>query len=53
MLDVYSAASRRQGLPTWSRAAVVAPARHRLYRAKALELFVLDSHDQRIAVPPA
>ena len=46
-LEVYSGVSRLRGLPEWDRSKVTSPARHRLYRATATELFVLDSHDER------
>ena len=46
-LEVYSGVSRQRGLPEWDRSKVVSPAKHRLYRATAHELFVLDSHDER------
>jgi hypothetical protein len=44
-LAVYSA--HDDSLPAWTRADVLPPAKHRLYRAIATELFVLDSHDER------
>jgi pyridoxine/pyridoxamine 5'-phosphate oxidase len=46
-LEVYSAVSRQRGLPEWDRSKVTSPAKHRLYRATATELFILDSHDER------
>jgi nitroimidazol reductase NimA-like FMN-containing flavoprotein (pyridoxamine 5'-phosphate oxidase superfamily) len=49
-IEIYSERSKEQGLPVWSREAVLPPARHRLYRATASEQFVLDPHDQRISV---
>jgi len=49
-IEVFSAKSQAQGASGWSLADVQAPARHRLYRAIASEVFVLDGHDQRIAV---
>ena len=53
-LDVYAAASRAQGLADWRRADVEAPSRHRLYRATAIEHFVLSAGDERVpvAMPP-
>ena len=39
-LEVYSGVSRQRGLPEWDRSKVVSPAKHRLYRATAHELFV-------------
>ena len=46
-LEVYSGVSRQRGLPEWDRSKVTSPAEHRLYRATATELFILDSHDER------
>ena len=46
-LEVYSGVSRTRGLPEWDRSKVTSPAEHRLYRATATELFILDSHDER------
>jgi hypothetical protein len=48
-LAVYAA--QDESLPAWTRADVLPPAKHRLYRAIATELFVLDSRDQRQPVP--
>ena len=52
-LEVYSAVSRQRGLPEWDRSKVTSPTKHRLYRATASELFILDSHDTRTPVPLA
>lgn len=49
-LAVYDARSVESGLGSWDPAALRAPARHRLYRAVAVELFVLDDHDERVRV---
>ncbi|HEY7198450.1 MAG TPA: pyridoxamine 5'-phosphate oxidase family protein [Gaiellaceae bacterium] len=49
-IEIYSRRSVAQGFPAWTRDDVVAPARHRLYRAVAAEHFVLDDHDERQAV---
>jgi nitroimidazol reductase NimA-like FMN-containing flavoprotein (pyridoxamine 5'-phosphate oxidase superfamily) len=49
-IEIFARRSLEQGLPAWSRADVLPPARHRLYRATASEHFVLDPHDQRIPV---
>jgi nitroimidazol reductase NimA-like FMN-containing flavoprotein (pyridoxamine 5'-phosphate oxidase superfamily) len=49
-IDVFSRRSEAQGMRPWTRDEVVAPARHRLYRATASEHFVLDPHDQRLPV---
>ena len=48
-LAIYAA--QDESLPAWKRADVLPPAKHRLYRAIATELFVLDSRDQRQPVP--
>lgn len=49
-LAVYSARSVERGLGEWDPARLRDPARHRLYRAVALDSFVLDDHDERIRV---
>jgi pyridoxamine 5'-phosphate oxidase-like protein len=49
-IDVYSARSQAMGLSRWTPDEVRAPAPHRLYRAIATELFVIDGFDQRIPV---
>jgi nitroimidazol reductase NimA-like FMN-containing flavoprotein (pyridoxamine 5'-phosphate oxidase superfamily) len=49
-IEIFSRRSVAQGLPVWTRADVVPPARHRLYRAMVGEHFVLDSHDRRLPV---
>ena len=49
-IEVFSRRSQEQGLPAWTRADVVEPARHRLYRAVASEHFVLDAGDHRTPV---
>lgn len=51
-LAVCSAASRRAGAPPWTRADVEPPARHRLFRATVVALFVLSSGDERIQMFP-
>jgi nitroimidazol reductase NimA-like FMN-containing flavoprotein (pyridoxamine 5'-phosphate oxidase superfamily) len=50
-LAVYNARAVERGLPEWGPSKLREPARHRLYRAVAVEAFVLDDHDERIAVP--
>jgi len=50
-LQVYSEESQQVGLAPFERSSVVPPAKHRLYRATAIELFVLASDDTRTAVP--
>jgi pyridoxine/pyridoxamine 5'-phosphate oxidase len=49
-LAVYAAVSVAQGLRAWSRADVEPPAKHRLYRARAVEEYVLSALDERIPV---
>jgi nitroimidazol reductase NimA-like FMN-containing flavoprotein (pyridoxamine 5'-phosphate oxidase superfamily) len=49
-LAVYNARSVERGLAEWDRSKLREPARHRLYRAAAIEAFVLDDHDERIKV---
>ena len=49
-IGIFSRHGEAQGLRAWTREDVVSPARHRLYRATVSEHFVLDPHDQRIAV---
>jgi hypothetical protein len=49
-IEIFSRRSVEQGLPAWTPADVLPPARHRLYRATASELFVLDPHDRRVPV---
>jgi nitroimidazol reductase NimA-like FMN-containing flavoprotein (pyridoxamine 5'-phosphate oxidase superfamily) len=46
----FSRHSLAQGLPPWSAEDVVAPARHRLYRATIAERWVLGPGDRRIPV---
>ena len=49
-IEVFSRRSEAQGMRAWTREDVLAPARHRMYRATASEHFVLDPHDQRLPV---
>jgi nitroimidazol reductase NimA-like FMN-containing flavoprotein (pyridoxamine 5'-phosphate oxidase superfamily) len=49
-IEVFSGRSVEQGLPAWTRDDVLPPARHRLYRARAGEQFVLDDRDRRLPV---
>ncbi|GAB3595416.1 hypothetical protein GCM10027446_20710 [Angustibacter peucedani] len=49
-LAVFNRAAARSGLAAWSREQVTAPAKHRLYRARVLEVFVNDEHDERVPV---
>jgi pyridoxine/pyridoxamine 5'-phosphate oxidase len=46
-LAIYNARSLDRHLGEWDAAELRAPARHRLFRAVALESFVLDDHDER------
>jgi uncharacterized protein YhbP (UPF0306 family) len=50
-VHVYSEVSRQAGMGPWERSEVLPPAKHRLYRATATELFVLASDDTRTPVP--
>ena len=51
-IGIFTAAERgRSASRAWSVEDVQAPAKHRLYRATAVERFVLDDHDERVAVP--
>jgi nitroimidazol reductase NimA-like FMN-containing flavoprotein (pyridoxamine 5'-phosphate oxidase superfamily) len=49
-IEVFSRRSEGQDLGVWTREDVLPPARHRLYRAIASELFVLDPRDRRLPV---
>ena len=49
-LAVYKARSVERGLGRWDASRLQEGARHRLYQAVALEAFVLDDHDERVAV---
>ena len=49
-IATYSSVSEAKGIRAWSRAEVEGPARLRLYRATAVERFVLSGLDTRIAV---
>lgn len=49
-LEVFSAECVAQGLPAWTREQVGPGGRHRLYRARASEQFVLNERDERVAV---
>jgi nitroimidazol reductase NimA-like FMN-containing flavoprotein (pyridoxamine 5'-phosphate oxidase superfamily) len=49
-LEIYSRRSVADGGRVWGTEHVLPPARHRLYRATAREHFVLDPHDERVAV---
>ena len=47
---IFSETSQSQGAPAWSRADVEPPARLRLYRASAVQHFVLSGRDERLPV---
>jgi nitroimidazol reductase NimA-like FMN-containing flavoprotein (pyridoxamine 5'-phosphate oxidase superfamily) len=49
-LEIFTRRSLLHGGREWTAEDVVAPARHRLYRATAVDRFVLDEHDERIPV---
>jgi len=49
-LEIFTRRSLSHGGGEWTAADVVAPARHRLYRAIAVDRYVLDEHDDRLAV---
>jgi hypothetical protein len=49
-IGIFSARSQEKGFGAWTRDRVLPPAKHRLYRAIALEHFVLDPHDERIPI---
>jgi nitroimidazol reductase NimA-like FMN-containing flavoprotein (pyridoxamine 5'-phosphate oxidase superfamily) len=48
----YSARAQTHGGRAWQVAEVVEPASFRLYRARAVALYILDEHDGRIRVDP-
>lgn len=50
-IAIFTAAGLAVGLSAWSVDDVRPPVKHRLYRATAVERFVLDDHDERVAVP--
>lgn len=49
-IAIYSRRSEAHGAGEWRAADVIAPAPHRLYRARASELFVLEANDRRIPI---
>jgi nitroimidazol reductase NimA-like FMN-containing flavoprotein (pyridoxamine 5'-phosphate oxidase superfamily) len=51
-IAIYSHRSQAHGAGEWRGADVIAPAPHRLYRARASEHSVLDANDRRISVHP-
>ena len=50
-VELYATVSQQAGLARFERSDVLPPAKHRLYRATASELFVLASDDTRTPVP--
>jgi hypothetical protein len=51
-IGVFSRRSQEHGGSEWTRADVLPPARHRLYRATTSEHFILGPRDERIPVDP-
>ena len=51
-IATFSRRSLAHGGRAWSDADVLAPARHRMYRATASAHFVLDERDRRVPVTP-
>ena len=51
-LAVFNAESVEQGLPPWAVERVTGEAPHRLYRARALDVWVLDASERRVRVGP-
>ena len=49
-IEIFNQVSRGQGLGEWGLEDVVPPARHRLYRARAVERWILGPRDERIPV---
>jgi nitroimidazol reductase NimA-like FMN-containing flavoprotein (pyridoxamine 5'-phosphate oxidase superfamily) len=49
-LEIYTRRSLSHGGREWTAEDVIPPARHRLYRATALDRYVLDEYDNRVAV---
>jgi nitroimidazol reductase NimA-like FMN-containing flavoprotein (pyridoxamine 5'-phosphate oxidase superfamily) len=49
-INVFSRRSLAHGGHEWTLESVQSPARHRLYRATAVDLYVLDPHDRRVPV---
>ena len=50
-LAVYSGRSVERGLAAWGASAVTGDAPHRLYVARATDVFVLDETEGRVSVP--
>jgi nitroimidazol reductase NimA-like FMN-containing flavoprotein (pyridoxamine 5'-phosphate oxidase superfamily) len=51
-LEIYSRRTLAHGGREWTLEDVQSPARLRLYRATAVEHYVLDEHDRRVPVSP-
>lgn len=51
-LAVFNAESVAQGLPPWAVERVTGEAPHRLYRATALDVWVLDASERRVRIGP-
>ncbi|MGX5695564.1 pyridoxamine 5'-phosphate oxidase family protein [Agromyces soli] len=51
-LAVFNAKSAAQGLPAWGAERVTGEAPHRLYRATALDVWVLDASERRVRIGP-
>jgi nitroimidazol reductase NimA-like FMN-containing flavoprotein (pyridoxamine 5'-phosphate oxidase superfamily) len=49
-IAIFSRRSQAHGAGEWRGVDVIAPAPHRLYRARASEHFVLEANDRRISV---
>ena len=49
-IEVFSRRAVAHGGVPWSADDVRPPSRHRLYRARTIEHFVLDEHDERVPV---
>ena len=50
-LAVYSGRSVERGLAPWDASAVTGEAPHRLFVARATDVFVLDETEGRVSVP--
>lgn len=49
-LAIYNERSLQRGLDAWGRHQLSGQARHRLYSATTIEMFVLDDRDERVRV---
>lgn len=49
-VEVFSRRSLQHGAREWTLDMVQAPARHRLYRATAAEVYVVDGNDRRLSL---